>query len=216
MWTNAGLNHLSQFHSVLTWAKVWLRVAGETQEEWIAGECLCGLLWRSVTFSWKRTVWLFSSPPLLIDSFSRQASKLLSLLSKTICLLWQEYVWTTESWLEDNKHIQTAMVTSENLFLMIYTKAVKYVSLWKPSPLPSDVLCIPGVPGVVNGNTCEMLPQFIQETFASAEVWQLPVEVASHITAGERGGPGENRVEKQWAEQRQCIYSRVRSRLGVS
>ena len=49
-----------------------------------------------------------------------------------------------------------------------------------------------------------MLPHFIEEPLASAEVWQLPVEVASDITAGEQGvkegevggGPGEHLVEK--------------------
>lgn len=53
-----------------------------------------------------------------------------------------------------------------------------------------------------------MLPHFTEEPPASAEVWQLPVVVASDITADEgegeggrdgRGGfgPGEQRVEKQ-------------------
>lgn len=53
-----------------------------------------------------------------------------------------------------------------------------------------------------NGNTFEMLPEFIEEALASAEVWQLPVEVASDITAGEcteGGGPGEHLMEKQYS-----------------
>lgn len=214
MWTNAGLNHLSQFHSVLTWAKVWLRVAGETQEEWIAGECLCGEVLHFLgkepsDFLVHLLCWLIVSPGRR-QSFFHSSLKPSVFSGKNMCGRLSPGLKII------NISKQQWWPVKKNLFLMIYTEAVKYVSLWKPSPLPSDVLCIPGVPGVVNGNTCEMLPQFIQETFASAEVWQLPVEVASHITAGERGGPGENRVEKQWAEQRQCIYSRVRSRLGVS
>lgn len=37
------------------------------------------------------------------------------------------------------------------------------------------------------GNTSEMLPHFTEEPLTSAEVWQLPVVVASDITAGECG-----------------------------
>lgn len=46
-----------------------------------------------------------------------------------------------------------------------------------------------------------MLPQFTEEALASAEAWQLPVEVASDITAGEDVDPGEHLVEKQRAQQ---------------
>lgn len=37
---------------------------------------------------------------------------------------------------------------------------------------------------MLNGNTFEMLPNFIEEPLASAEVWQPPVVVAPDITAG--------------------------------
>lgn len=55
--------------------------------------------------------------------------------------------------------------------------------------------------------TCESLRclmathHFTEEPLASAEVWQLPVVVASDITAGKwwggGGDPGEHQVEKQ-------------------
>ncbi|CAB1431574.1 unnamed protein product [Pleuronectes platessa] len=52
-------------------------------------------------------------------------------------------------------------------------------------------------------------PPLLKEPLASAEVWQLPVEVASHITAGEhvRGGtaPERSSWKKQRAQQRHRV-----------
>lgn len=68
-----------------------------------------------------------------------------------------------------------------------------------------------------------MLGHFTEEPRAPAEVWQLPVVVASDITAGERGGgagPGEHLVEKSVSTaaivQLQYIHSTVRDSVGVN
>lgn len=86
---------------------------------------------------------------------------------------------------------------------------------------PFSALNIHRVLWVFHGNTCEMLPQFIEKPLASAEVWQLPVEVASDITEGGcvEGGvgwlgplraPGGKTVSAAATVQLQYMHSSVR------
>lgn len=94
--------------------------------------------------------------------------------------------------------------------------------------MQTSFLCIHWVPLVFNGNTSEMLAHFTEEPLAPAEVWHLPVVVASDITAGEWGGGGgwpwrapsgkisEHSSYSAAIVKLQYIHSTVRDSVGVN